>query len=379
MVKKEEKISSVDQVSPREEDAEEELPPVSKLSKVEKKASYAVETSEPSLVCAGMKNITDIEDQIAKKVPEKVLPYVEDHIFEIVDRLCKSELLQESEQYHTWTLMMEALNMEVSWKEAESMCTKEISDKAKENVMEARNEIRKNVNLQFCNGYLIVNKKYGKQLTQFLKILHSIAEENPDQDPFKLAKKMKPVKEETKSAAKKLGSRYQTLNKNLKEVKEKKEEKKKKKEDKYNEEEKKKWVVCKAVNNKKKKMDFVVYECGFCKSHGFKSENHWELTCFYYLTCCCPLCGEETHISPYCPNPPAKLNFFKQIMYIRQLAFYYGPQVLAYNPTIYNICQKNYNDLVVWDPKEKKWCAEAPFALPTSHPSTINDRSWQCK
>jgi len=117
-------------------------------------------------------------------------------------------------------------------------------------------------------------------------------------------------------------------------------------------------VVALLDNNNSPDVNLVLYECGYCKQRGFKHEGHWELNCYYYLTGCCPLCGSEFHISPYCPSPPKKLNFHQSIMYIRQLAFYYGPQVLQYYPDMYASLRETYNDLVVWDPVQKSWVVQ---------------------
>merc|ERR1712100_891969 len=71
---------------------------------------------------------------------------------------------------------------------------------------------------------------------------------------------------------------------------------------------------------KEEEIKIILYECGFCKYMNFLYEGHWELNCYYYLTCCCSLCGSEKHISSYCPNMPNILTFHQSIIYIRQLA-----------------------------------------------------------
>jgi len=45
-------------------------------------------------------------------------------------------------------------------------------------------------------------------------------------------------------------------------------------------------------------------------------------------------------------------------MYVRQLAFYYGPSMVEYFPNIYQTLQSQYNDLVVWDPIQKRLVAQ---------------------
>ena len=94
-------------------------------------------------------------------------------------------------------------------------------------------------------------------------------------------------------------------------------------------------------------VQIILYDCDYCRKRGLKSEGHWEMNCYYYLTGCCPLCGSEEHISPYCTNPPEELTFHQSVMYVRQLAFYYGPPMLDYFPNIYHTLQSQFNDLVV--------------------------------
>jgi len=286
-----------------------------------------------------------------------LLAFAKKHTKYIVEFLCNEELTRETEYYYIWKYVSAAVGVEVTWSEADGLKTDEIVDKAKKHVQRVKSQIKEGVKLDITDRGFIVAEEYVKPLLEMVDRLEDLlkmasATSSDEKDPFDVF-----VKSEPESRAKFQGKS---------ESDEEKAETEKPDAAKIVESPDldsmmamgcpvatdQNWVV--AVNSTKKDTKFVLYDCDYCRSRGFHSEGHWELNCYYYLTGSCPLCGSENHISPYCPTPPKKLNFHQSVMYVRQLAFYYGPRVLKFFPDIYDTLQTSYNDLVVWDPVQNK-------------------------
>lgn len=269
------------------------------------------------------------------KVSDELLEYAKLYVSDIVDKLCHRELCWETEPYYIWKYICTAVGVEISWSEAEALQTDEIVQKAKKMVTNVKNRIRENVKMEIVNGGIIVNKKYEKQLDEYIMNLEKLMQANQGQDPFKVLETQTPDTRpkifETKEESGKSDS-MEELDFDA------------------NADQLENWVVMLPEDD----VQFNIYECEYCRKHGFKSEGHWELNCYYYITGCCPLCGSESHISPYCPTPPEEMTFHQSVMYVRQLAFFYGPRVLEYFPSVNETLESAYNNVVIFDPLQKR-------------------------
>lgn len=275
------------------------------------------------------------------KMSADMLKFGKIHHDEIVDQLCQKELAHETEPYYIWKYVCHALGVEISWPEAEELKTPEIEDKARKLVLKAKEQIRDNVKLQWLDDGIIVNEEYGKALVELVVNLERIMVSNTGKDPFEILKQVTPDRR----------PKFKCEDKDCSESSESE------KTDPADMNKSENWaLMLPAVPEDN--VQLVLYDCDYCRERGFKSEGHWRLNCYYYLTGCCPLCGSEEHISPYCPNPPSELTFHQSVMYVRQLAFYYGPPMLDYFPSIYHTLRNQHNELVVWDPIQKKLVAQ---------------------
>lgn len=277
------------------------------------------------------------------RMSSEMLKYAKLHEKEIVDKLCHNELVYETEHYYIWKYMCHVLGVEISWPEADMLKTNEIITKAEKHVHNLKQQVHEKLKLEFVEDGIIVHEDYGTALDELVLNLERVMFSNMGKDPFEELKKATPDRrpkfkcdrEKKESASEESESGADTpaapdISKP------------------------ENWAVMLPEDN----VQFVMYDCDYCRERGLKSEGHWELNCYYYLTGCCPLCGSEEHISPYCTNPPSELTFHQSVMYVRQLAFYYGPPMLNYFPNIYHTLQSQFNDLVVWDPIQKRLVAQ---------------------
>jgi len=335
--KREQKIQVVLPQAPKSNSSGSSTPPQRQNSVATSNSSEAVQ-DQKSLERMGSppptKNMTGLHFVAFQ---HDILKFAELHEKDILEKLSHKELVYETESYYIWKYMCHVIGVEISWKEADALKTQEIVDKAKKHVQNLKDQVYQNIKLEFVDDGIIVSNEYGDSLDEEVLNLQRIIFENPGKDPFEVLKQVTPdrrpkFKDPEAKESESESSEKSNVDMNKPEN----------------------WAVMLPADN----VQIILYDCDYCRKRGLKSEGHWEMNCYYYLTCCCPLCGSEEHISPYCTNPPEELTFHQSVMYVRQLAFYYGPPMLDYFPNIYHTLQSQFNDLVVWDPIQKRLVAQ---------------------